>query len=120
MKPTVLIADDEPDLRRILEFVLRREGFSVLAASDGMEAIALYREHPEVGLVLLDLMMPRLDGLATLRELRRLNPSLPCWLCSGVADSLAPDEIAGHGEVPFFRKPLPLDEIVRTLHTVAS
>lgn len=118
--PSVLVADDEPDLRRILELVLRREGFSVWLASDGLEAVAIYRDHPEIGAVVLDIMMPNLDGISALKELRGLNPRLPCCLCSGVSDSLTADEAREVGNVPFLRKPLSFDEVVRTLREASA
>jgi signal transduction histidine kinase len=80
----VLVADDEPVVRRFAAFVLARMGFDVVQAEDGRGALDLFERHaPRIRLALLDLTMPRLDGEQTLRELRRLRPELPVVLSSG-------------------------------------
>ena len=69
-KPTVLIVDDEDDILDLLQYNLQRDGFLTLTARDGLEALQLAQEHlPD--LVVLDIMMPRLDGLETCRRLRQ-------------------------------------------------
>ena len=68
--PTVLVVDDEDDILDLLQYNLQRDGFLTLTARDGLEAIQLAQEHlPD--LVVLDIMMPRLDGLETCRRLRQ-------------------------------------------------
>jgi CheY-like chemotaxis protein len=67
---TVLLVDDDPDIREIVTLVLRLNNLSVVTASDGVEALELLRGAPEIGLVLLDLMMPRMDGGELLRALK--------------------------------------------------
>lgn len=68
--PTVLVADDEPDILDLVRFRLEREGMQVVAARDGREALELAREHrPDV--CVLDVMMPKLSGLEVLSRLRR-------------------------------------------------
>jgi two-component system, OmpR family, response regulator ResD len=69
----ILIAEDEPTVSDVVSRYLAREGFNVLQASDGESAVKLAREHPP-DLVVLDLMLPKKDGLEVLRELRRHGP----------------------------------------------
>ena len=75
--PTVLIADDEPNIRRMVGALLTGEGFEVIETPSGAEAVARVKDgEPDVALV--DLMMPgELDGMATLGRLRDLAPDLP-------------------------------------------
>ena len=69
MRKTILIADDEPNIVISLEFLLQREGYRVLVARDGVEALAAIRaERPD--LVLLDVMMPRMDGFEVCQAVR--------------------------------------------------
>lgn len=69
MKHKILVADDEPDILEFLEYNLQKEGFQVVTATNGAEAIALAeKENPD--LILLDIMMPELDGIEVCRELR--------------------------------------------------
>lgn len=77
---TVLLVDDEPDLVELLQYALENEGFRVLSASDGAEGLTVAREeHPDI--IVLDIMMPRMDGMDLTRKLReeaqlRLTPIL--------------------------------------------
>ncbi|HVP30985.1 MAG TPA: MASE1 domain-containing protein [Myxococcota bacterium] len=81
---TVLVAEDEPPLRKLLERVLVASGYRVLAAADGEEALALCRAHDgSVDLLVTDLVMPRLGGRALAREARALHPGLAVLYVSG-------------------------------------
>ncbi|WP_024304504.1 response regulator transcription factor [Pseudogulbenkiania sp. MAI-1] len=74
MTKTLLIADDEPNIVISVEFLMKREGFEVLVARDGEEALAKIREHrPDI--VLLDVMMPKLSGFDVCQEVRA-DPAL--------------------------------------------
>jgi DNA-binding response OmpR family regulator len=68
----ILVADDEPSIREILALQLARLGYEVLTADDGVEALAVYQDQ-RPDLVLLDVMMPRLDGLSACRKIRALE-----------------------------------------------
>jgi len=85
--PSLLIADDDPGFRETLRVVFEPEGFSTILASDGEEALEIVRSQ-EVHLVLLDMHMPKLTGLETLRRLKQLRSLLPCILLSARLDDL--------------------------------
>jgi two-component system phosphate regulon response regulator PhoB len=70
LKPKILVVDDEPEVVQLLEFNLQKAGFEVAAVSDGVEALAKVRRGPP-NLVILDVMMPELDGLEVCKSLRR-------------------------------------------------
>ena len=70
MQRTILLVEDDSTLRETVTYNLRAEGYQVLTASDGVTALELARQKPPVSLVLLDLMLPRLDGLEVCRRLR--------------------------------------------------
>ena len=70
----VLIVDDEEVLRDVLETVLRREGFDVLLAASGEEALSVLDVDADVDLVILDVMLPGISGIDTLRAIRISNP----------------------------------------------
>ena len=94
-KPVILVVDDEESMRYFLDKALRREGYDVVAARDGPEAIeAAQRRAPD--LVLADVRMPGMDGVALLRALRALHPRVPFVLMTAygtVDDALS--EIVG-------------------------
>jgi len=72
---TIVVVDDEQDLRELLCELLQNRGYVVDAAGDGIEALAVLRDHDDVGLLLLDLRMPNLDGVGVLAEMEA-DPAL--------------------------------------------
>ena len=115
-RPGILVVDDDPHLRHILGLALPRFGFTAWLASGGEEALALYRAHPrEVALALLDVVMPGLDGPATLLALRGLAPCLPCCFMTGEAGGHTPAGLLALGARRVFPKPFRLDELAAEL-----
>ena len=104
--PTVLIADDEPNIRRMVGALLTGEGFEVIETPGGAEAVARVKDgEPDVALV--DLMMPgELDGMATLGRLRELAPDLPVIMMSGRAGLADAVKATKLGAFNFLEKPL--------------
>jgi PAS domain S-box-containing protein len=89
----ILLAEDEAPVRRVARLALEREGYSVLEARDGLEAVEWLRSSAEPpDLAILDLSMPRMGGLEALAELRRLSPGLPVILTSGHSGDASPAE----------------------------
>ncbi len=85
--PSLLITDDDPGFRETLQTVFEPLGFQTFLAGNGEEALGIVQRE-EVHLVLLDMHMPRLTGLETLRLLKRLKSFLPCILLSAGLDEL--------------------------------
>jgi PAS domain S-box-containing protein len=84
----VLLVDDEAAVRATIRMILTRNGYSVVEASNGREALALHREHGErIDLVLTDVRMPEMDGRSLAAELRKARPSLPVLLMTGYDDA---------------------------------
>lgn len=108
---TVLIVDDEPDLRNVLMDVLRDEGHRAFGAEDGGHALELVADRrPDV--VLSDVAMPRLDGVALAAALARCIPPIPVVLMSAVHTGRV-------GQLPFLSKPFDLDVMLATIESVA-
>lgn len=105
--PSVLVVDDEPVIRDMAVMMLREVGVTeVLTASDGEEALDIYkREQHNIGLVLLDLTMPRMNGEEAFRQLRRINEDVKVVLSSGYSESDIQDRFAGKGLYGFIQKP---------------
>jgi DNA-binding response OmpR family regulator len=115
MTPRILIADDDDGLRHLLRLVLCREGFEVIEAADGTEALArAYDSSPS--LVLLDVMMPGLDGFDVCRQLRsdQRTHRLPIVFVSAIDDIKQRNELMKLGADDCIRKPIgPRDLIAR-------
>lgn len=110
-KPGVLIANDHHKYRRILKRWFTDHGFMVWEAASGVEALKLYRANSHgIGLALLNVHLPGLDGPGTLLALRRETPTLPC--CFMTSSLTAPQEsiLLAQGAAHVFEKPLLLRE----------
>src|SRR5215218_9946552 len=85
---TILVGEDELEVRGYFQMALKCLGYSVEVAQDGEEVLSYLRACPgEARAVLLDVMMPNCDGIETLREIRDLDPNLPVIMVSGTANS---------------------------------
>jgi CheY-like chemotaxis protein len=83
--PSLLITDDDREFRQTLQGVFEPQGFRTLLAGDGEEAVEIVRRH-DVHVVLLDMHMPKLTGLETIRLLKQIKSLLPCILMSAQLD----------------------------------
>jgi two-component system, OmpR family, response regulator ResD len=104
-EPVILVADDESRMRKLICDYLRREGYTTVEAADGRETIAVFSERPGIALVILDVMMPDLDGWVVLRQLKE-RASVPVIMLT--AKSEEEDELFGFelGADDYIRKPV--------------
>ncbi len=119
---TVLLIEDEEQVRKMARTMLTRLGYTVLEAKDGIEAVEIFQQHKnEIRCVLSDLTMPRMNGWDTLAALRQISPDIPVILSSGYDEAQV---MAGeHPELPnaFLGKPYRLQDLKDTIrHTLAD
>ncbi len=115
----VLLVEDEEMVRNMMGAILRRLGFDVLAAKDGVEALEIFRRRPdEIRLVITDLTMTGMSGWNTIAALRKIRPDIPVILASGYDEAhvMAPD----HAEKAqaFLHKPFEIETLRKTLERV--
>ncbi len=116
----VLLVDDDFRNRTVLRLVLKQNGFDVLEAYDGFEAVDLYQQHREsITVVLLDILMPGMDGPATLAALRGLNPDVCCCFMGANLGSSSTAALRQLGVAAIFSKPFVLREVVIALTDLA-
>ena len=123
---TVLLVDDEEGVRSMAHRMLERLGFRVLTAVDGIEAVETFRRHhEEIRLVLLDMTMPRMDGVEAFRALRSIRPDVKVILTSGYSEQMAAEQVgaAAHeagerGPAAFLQKPYRPADLVRKIDDV--
>ncbi len=116
----VLVVDDEEFLRAILTDLLNGLGYDVIQASNGDEAVKIYQERKdEIGLVILDVVMPGKDGLEVLEELKKLNRDVKVVLTSGmIYEKKVEDVVATHRNVGFVQKPYNLIELQKVIESL--
>lgn len=112
---TALLIDDEPHIRKFVALILKKLGeFRIYEAANGQEGVELYRTHrPE--LVLLDVNMPGMTGLETLRQLRELNPDVVAVMLTSLANRQTVDEAIELGAAHYIRKDSTKEEIAAAL-----
>jgi two-component system, NtrC family, response regulator AtoC len=114
--PTILVAEDEMEVREYLEMALRCMGYGVETAQDGEELLAFLRSsRAEIAAVLLDVIMPNRDGLNALAEIRRLYPDLPVIMVSGVSSSMNIVTAMKSGATDFLSKPVSHEDLHKAL-----
>jgi len=113
---TILLGEDELEVRCYLEMALRCQGYSVEMAQDGEELLSCLQNNVgTISAVLLDLVMPRKDGFETLKEIRRIDKDLPIIIVSGASSPLNVVEAMKNGATDFLGKPISPEDLRQAL-----
>jgi two-component system, cell cycle sensor histidine kinase and response regulator CckA len=112
----VLIVDDEPLIRQVTQTVLETHNYRTLLANNGIEAIDVYTKYrDEIRVVLMDMMMPSMDGLTAIRALRTLNPQINVIAASGLTSNHQLAQESDLGIKAFLSKPYTANELLNTV-----
>ena len=119
----ILVIDDEQGIRNLLDTLLRMKGHEVVLADGGRKGLELFRrEHPDV--IVLDLKMPEVDGIAVLEQVRSLNPGQPVIVLTGAGTPELEERVYALGVSEFIHKEFSLhrlgDALKRLLKTPAT
>ncbi len=115
----ILVVDDELAIREITKISLETYNYKVLTVSDGIEATALYAQQKNnISVVLMDMMMPSMDGATTSRILQKMNQQIKIIAVSGLVSSERVSGTMGTGVKAFLSKPYTTQELLKTLHSV--
>ena len=118
-RPKVLIVDDEDRFREALSSQLKLRGYNVLDTASGEDAIKIVRhENPEV--VVLDQRMPRMDGIQTLKELKKIRPEVQIIMHTGHGCTESARVTGKHGVFCYLEKPCDLDEMIRVIQAATE
>ncbi|MEA2164554.1 MAG: hypothetical protein QOK37_2681 [Thermoanaerobaculia bacterium] len=112
----ILIVDDEEVLRDVLDAVLRREGFEIVMAASGEEALAVLDVDDNIDLVILDIMLPGISGIDTLRSIRISNPTIPVIIITAFSSIDGAIEAMKHGAFHYVPKPFKNEEVILTVN----
>ncbi|MDB6150437.1 MAG: sensor hybrid histidine kinase [Chthoniobacter sp.] len=113
----ILVVDDETGLRSVAEMTLQRNGYITIGAGDGAEAIAIYaRQISDIDLVLTDVMMPVMDGVALIHALRRITPDVRIVASSGQGDEARRAELKALGVETLLMKPYNSPKLLTAVH----
>jgi CheY-like chemotaxis protein len=110
-RPTLLVVEDDDDSRLALAAVLRQHGYGVVPAANGEEGLRALRSGPTPDLILLDMLMPGLDGWGFLGQLQQAGAQVPVLVTTGT-EALTPEWAEAHGCAGLVRKPVEPDELL--------
>ncbi len=118
---SILVVDDEASLREVMKVILERNGYRVITASDGAEAIASYVQNgAEIKAVIMDMVMPIMDGPASIKALHKINPEVKIIAASGLMERDKLAEITGIEVEAFLSKPYKAYNLLMTLYKVLN
>lgn len=118
-KPRVLVVDDQEALRTLLARLLDREGFDPVQAEDGAQAVELYKSEAPL-VVVSDIMMPKMDGLTLLNEIRRIDRNATVILMTGQGNEDVLLKALRGGATNFFKKPFAVRELIEEIRKVVE
>ena len=119
-KGTVLVIDDEEPVRQVASEILGYLGYSVVMAGSGEDGVKHVREGMRPDVVLLDVIMPGLNGFQTLRKLREIEPDLPILICTGYSDRKAAESLVTEGADGFVNKPYDIETLAKQIAKLHS
>lgn len=119
--PRLILVEDDPQVRGMLSETLAQEGYEVVEAANGREAVKLYREKP-AELVITDIIMPEQDGVETIHALRKEFPDVKVIAISGGSANIRGDYLLGTanalGAIKTFNKPVDMNDLLQTVKDI--
>jgi len=116
---TILIAEDNARVREVAREVLEEYGYKVIEAVDGKDAMAKFLDYREViALIIMDVIMPRMNGRELYREISRLKPGTRVIFSSGYRADVVPEEMKGLNGFPFLAKPFVPVQLLRSVREI--
>ncbi|AFY32659.1 PAS domain S-box protein [Calothrix sp. PCC 7507] len=117
----ILVVDDESQIREIATIILENNHYRTLTAGNGIEAIAMYAQHKhQIRAVLMDMMMPEMDGIAAIRTLQKMNPLVKIIASSGLNSHESFSQTAGLEIAAVLSKPYTANELLNRLHQILT
>ena len=117
----ILIVEDESAMQELMKNVLETNGYNVFIASDGVEAVETYQNNREIiSLVVLDVMLPEMDGRDTYWELKKINPNVKVFFCTGFASLVEIQSLVEKENLYAIQKPFSSKEFLAVVKEILS
>jgi DNA-binding NtrC family response regulator len=120
LRTKILVVDDEPHIRSLLRNLLSRQGYQIIEAGDGAEALSLCKREAKFDLLLTDVVMPGMDGLQLAERVREIYPAVRVLYMSGKCDIESVRARLRRGRFGFVRKPFEIRELGATVRKFAA
>lgn len=117
----ILVIDDEDQVSMLAKLILEEDGFEVMTAASGQQALELFQERSgETNAVLLDMTMPGMSGEEVLAKLVELDPDIPVIISSGYSEDILEEKLKEKKHAGFIQKPYDAMELIRVMRTYQS
>lgn len=118
-KKTILVAEDEKIIRNLTNVTLKKAGYEVLLAEDGLQAIEIFKQNKDsIDLLMLDVMMPNMNGWEAYQAINHMNPDIPVIFCSGYSDDILKEEYLHEVPAEIVQKPYRLNVLLNRISEV--
>ena len=120
-KPTVLVIDDEYNIRSMMKEIMEMHGFNVYTAGNGRDGVEVFQRYrDEIDLVVLDMVMPVMDGKAAFIEITKIKPDQKVFIISGYSSREDLEDILKRGAIGYMRKPFQVNEIISKIKEILN
>ncbi len=120
-KATILVVDDEYNIRSMMKEIMEMSGLKVFTAGNGRDGVDIYQRYrKDIDLIIMDMVMPIMDGRAAFNEIRKINPKQKIFIISGYSQREDLEDMLDNGAVGFLRKPFQVKEIVEKVSEILS
>jgi two-component system, cell cycle sensor histidine kinase and response regulator CckA len=117
----VLLVDDDANVRKLIELLLKEEGYKLTVCRNGREALNLFEvQHGGLTLGIVDMMMPGLGGLELISAMRQVKPNFPVIIISGYSDREVSPDVAASGPTMFLHKPFQIDQLMKAINKLVE
>jgi CheY-like chemotaxis protein len=112
-RPTILVVDDEYNIRSMMREIMEMSGLKVFTAGNGKDGVEMYKKYrDDIDLIIMDMVMPIMDGREAFLEIKKIDPQQKIFIISGYSQREDLEDMLEKGAVGFLRKPFQVKEIV--------
>ena len=120
-QPTILVVDDEYNIRNIMQEIMEMSGIRVFTAGNGKDGVDVYlQRQDDIDLIIMDMVMPIMDGRAAFEEIKKIDPKQKIFIISGYSQKEDLEEMLDKGAIGFLRKPFQVKEIVEEVNKILN
>jgi CheY-like chemotaxis protein len=117
----ILVAEDEEAVRQMCVKLLKKQGFRVIEATNGEEALELFNANADrISLMIFDVMMPKMTGKMAYDQIRKINKTIPTIFCTGYSDEVLKAELNGQANVILLDKPYKTTKLLETIYKLLT
>jgi len=120
MRPKILFVDDDPNVERMVKLFLIGQNYEIIYAKNGRAAFRLFEQHKDINLILTDVQMPEMDGIALTEEIRKIDKNIPIVIVSSFGQENLAQDCINMGATKVMPKPFESTALIQTIESFIS